>query len=228
MQFRRVTLGSANYRHEIGRLETSLIRSAIVSIALFALTIYIAKSARAECECLSNSVAQAIRYADTIFLGEVVAAAIDEDDSKTIEFVVKVGDAIRGKTDDYYNLSTSLPDSCGVSVLLGFHDIYVLGSDETIVSSCTGSGRVASRKYPLMAAAIALVDLPISDVSGALQLLSQKIHSGYPRAMVEEFFELVEKIDPSGNTVTRKADRIEFRGIVVHFKDGEYERVGVL
>lgn len=199
-----------------------------VSLALFGFAAIAAELAHSECECSPNSVEQAIRNADRIFRGEVVSASIATDDSQTIEFVVEIDEAIRGNTDDYYNLTTTLPDSCGVSVRLGFHDMYVLGPGETSVSSCTGSGRAAYMKYPLLATAIALVDLPVSDVRDAQLLLGQQLHSSYDRATVDEFFALVERIDPTGNKANGMADRIEYRGIVVYFKDGTVEKVGVL
>ncbi len=184
--------------------------------------------ARAECECPTNSVEEAVRKADRIFQGEVVSAALGEDDSQTIEFVVEVDETIRGTTDKQYSLTTAMPDSCGVGVRLGFRDMFVLGPGEGHVSACTGSGRAPYMKYPLLATAIALVDLPISDVRSAVQLLSKRFYSSYDRATVDEFFELAARIDPTGNTATALDDRIEYRGIVVYFKDGKYDKVGAL
>jgi len=79
-----------------------------------------------------------------------------------------------------------------------------------------------------MAIAIALVDLPLSDATGAQRLLSKQFYSSFDRATVDKFFELVEKIDPIGNGSTGMADRIEYRGIAVYFINGKYEKVGVL
>ena len=206
----------------------SLISRVFVSVALFGIAISASDLAFADCQCPPDSVEQAIRNADRIFQAEVISAYISEDDSQTIEIIVTVDDAIRGNTEKQYQLTTALPGSCGVSVRLGFHDMYVLGPDETSVSSCTGSGRTTNMKYPLLATAIALVDLPLSDTSGAQRLLSKQFYSSYDRATVDKFFELVEKIDPTGNRSTGIADRIEYRGIVVYFTDGKYEKVGVL
>ena len=100
--------------------------------------------------------------------------------------------------------------------------------DETSVSRCAGSGRATYMKFPLLATAIALVDLPVSDARGTQRLLSEQIYSSYDRATVDEFFELVERIDPTGNTATGTDDRIEYRGIAVYFKDGRYEKVEAL
>lgn len=179
----------------------------------------------AECECPTDSVVQAVLNADRIFGGEVVSAAVSENDTKTIEFVVEVERAIRGSLDSEYRLNTQVPGGCGVSVRLGFHDMYILGPGDSTVSSCTGSGRAVSMRYGLLSAAITLVDLPESDASGAQQLLSKQFYSSYRRDTVDEFFDLVDKIDPSGNTSTRLADRIEYRGVVVHFADGKFSRV---
>ena len=207
---------------------STLKRHVFLSSALFGFAVFSAQLAWADCECLRGSVEQAIRKADRTFHGEVVSASIAAYDYQTIEFVVKVDGAIRGNTDRQYRLTTQLPDSCGVLVRLGFHDMYVLGPDETSVSSCTGSGRATNMKFPLLATAIALVDLPVSDTSGAQRLLSEQFYSSYDRATVNAFFELVEKIDPTGNTATGTNDRIDYRGIAVHFKDSKYEKVGVL
>lgn len=198
----------------------------LLSSAVFASAIA-GQSARADCECPPNSVEQAILDADRIFRAEVVSAEIAED-SQTIEFVVEVGDTIRGSPEKHYRLITALPDSCGVPVRLGFHDMYVLGPNETRVSSCTGSGRAAFWKYPLLGTAIALVDLPVADSRGAQRLLSEQFHSGYDRATVDEFFELVERIDPTGHTATGTGDRIEYRGTAVHFNDGKVKSVELL
>ena len=83
-------------------------------------------------------------------------------------------------------------------------------------------------KYPLLATAIALVDLPVSDVSSAVRLLGKQFYSSYDRATVDEFFKIVAQIDPTGINSTGTVDRIEYRGIVVYFKDGKYEKVGAL
>jgi len=206
----------------------TLKRHVFLSFALCGLAIVSAQFAWADCECQPGSVEQSIRMADRIFRGEVVSASIASDDSQTIEFVVKVDDAIRGNTERRYQLTTALPDSCGVSVRLGFHDMYALGPDETSVSSCTGSGRSSYMKFPLLATAIALVDLPVSDTRGAQRLLSEQFYSSYDRATVDEFFELVDRIDPTGNTATSTDDRIEYRGIAVLFTDGKYEKVETL
>lgn len=197
-----------------------------ITLALFGLAFLAPIQARAECECPADSVVEGIRKADRIFHGKVVSATMREDDSQTIEFVVAVHEVIRGTTDKQYNLTTALPNSCGVAVRLGFHDLFVLQPGELRVSSCTGSGRAPGMKYPLLAAAIALVDLPVSDVSTAVQLLNKQFYSSFDRATVDEFFKLVEMIDPMGSDVTGMADRVEYRGIVVYFKDGRYERVG--
>lgn len=186
------------------------------------------EDSRADCECPTNSVEQAIRNAHTIFRGEVVSASLATDDSQNINFVVAVDDAIRGSAKDRYSLTTALPDSCGVPIRLGFHDLYVLEPGKSSVSSCTGSGRVTYMKYPLLATAIALVDLPVFDSGGAQRLLSKQIHSGYDRATVDEFFKLVAQIDPRGSEVKRMTDRIEYREIVVHFEDGKFVRVELL
>ncbi|MDH3611969.1 MAG: hypothetical protein OES10_01725 [Gammaproteobacteria bacterium] len=207
---------------------STLTRHVVLKLALFGLVVIAPQITRAECECQPGSVEEAIRNADRIFRAEVISARISEDDSEIIDLVVKVDDAIRGNTEKRYQLTTAMPDSCGVSVLLGFHDMYVLAPGETSVSSCTGSGRATYMKYPLLATAIALVDLPVSDVRGAQQLLSKKFYSSYDRATVDEFFELVERIDSTGNMSTGMADRIEYRGIAVYFKDGKYEKVGAL
>ena len=209
-------------------LVSTLTRHVLLKVALFGLAVIAPHITRAECECQTGSVEEAIQNADRIFRAEVISAHISEGNSQTIDFVVKVGDAIRGNTEERYQLTTALPDSCGVSVLLGFHDMYVLAPDETSVSSCTGSGRATYMKYPLLATAIALVDLPVSDVRGAQQLLGKQFYSSYDRKTVDEFFALVERIDPNGNGSTGMADRIEYRGIAVYFKDGKYKKVGVL
>ena len=208
--------------------ENSLISRVFISVALFGIAISASDLAFADCQCPPDSVEQAIRKADRIFQGEVVSASIAGDDSQTIEFVVKVDEAIRGNPEKEYRLTTRLPESCGVSVRLGFRDMYVLGPGETSVSNCTGSGRATYKTYPLLAIAIALVDLPLSDANGAQRLLSKQFHSSYDRATVDNFFELVDKIDSAGNRSTGMADRIEYRGIVVYFTDGQYEKVGVL
>lgn len=209
-------------------LVSTLTRHTFLSLALFGFAVLAAQITRAECECLPESVEQAIRNADQIFQAEVISAHISEDDSQTIEFVVDVDDVIRGNTETQYQLNTALPDSCGVAVRLGFHDMYVLGPDETSVSRCTGSGRATYMKFPLLATAIALVDLPASDARGAQRLLSEQFYSSFDRATVDEFFKLVERIDSTGNTATGTDDRIEYRGIAVHFKDGKYEKVEAL
>jgi hypothetical protein len=209
-------------------LVSTLTRHIVHSLALFGFAVLAAQITRAECECPPESVEQAIRNADRIFQAEVISAQISEDDLQTIEFVVQVDDEIRGNTDKQYQLTTTLPGSCGVSVRLGFHDMYVLGPDETNVSSCTGSGRATYMKFPLLATAIALVDLPVSDARGAQRLLSEHFYSSYDRATIDEFFKLVERIDSPGNTATGNDDRIGYRGIAVHFKDGKYEKVEAL
>jgi len=209
-------------------LAKTLIIRVIIGLAFIGFAILATQLARAECECPPNSVEKAIRNADRIFRGEVVSANFVADDSQTIEFLIQVDEAIRGNIEKQYRLTTTLPDSCGVSVRLGFHDMYVLGPDETSVSSCKGSGRASYMKYPLSATAIALVDLPVSDVSGAVRLLRKQFYSSYDRATVDEFFELVARIDLTGNKATGTDDRIEFRRIIVHFKGGKYERVEAL
>ena len=181
----------------------------------------------AECECPPNSVEQGVLNADRIFRARVVSAELAELDFQTIEFVVRVDDTLRGNTGDQYRLTTALPKSCGVSVRLGFSDLYGLGPGETRVSQCTGSGRDTYMKYPRLAAAIALVDLPVSNSQDAERLFADRSFSSNERAAIDEFFELVERIDPTGNTATSTPDRIEYRGIVVHFKDGKYEKVDV-
>ena len=209
-------------------LVNTLTRHVFLSLVLFGFAVLAAQITRAECECPPESVEQAIRNADRVFQAEVISARISEDDSQAIEFVVEVDDVIRGNTDRQYQLTTAFPGSCGVSVRLGFHDMYVLGPDETSVSRCAGSGRATYMKFPLLATAIALVDLPVSDARGTQRLLSEQIYSSYDRATVDEFFELVERIDPTGNTATGTDDRIEYRGIAVYFKDGRFEKVEVL
>lgn len=209
-------------------MESTLTRHVVLSLAFFGFAILAAQVTRAECECPPGSVEQAIRDADRIFRAGVISARISEDDSRTIEFVVTVDDVIRGNPETQYRLTTEYPDSCGVSVRLGFHDMYVLGPDETSVSSCTGSGRATYMKYPLLATAIALVDLPVSDVRGAQQLLGKQFYSSYDRKTVDEFFALVERIDPTGNEAIGMADRIGYRGIAVYFNEGKFEKVGVL
>lgn len=199
-----------------------------ISLSLFGIAVLSAQLVRADCECPPDSVEQAIVKADRIFRGEVVWASISEDGAHSIEFVVKVDEAIRGIAKAQYRLTTALPDSCGVSVRLGFHDIYILGHDETTVSRCKGSGRDAYMKHPLLETAIALVDLLLSDARGAQRLLSEKFYSSYDRTTVDEFFELVERIDPTGNTASGTDDRIEYRGIAVLFTDGKYEKVETL
>ncbi|MGB5166227.1 MAG: hypothetical protein WBN61_13280 [Woeseiaceae bacterium] len=194
-------------------------------LALFWLVVFGAQLALAECECPPESVEKAIRKADRIFRAEVISAQISEEDPQTIEFVVQVDEGIRGHTTPQYQLTTSLPGSCGVSIRLGFHDVYVLGPGETNVSSCKGSGRAVYMTNPSLAVAIALVDLPVSDSRGAQRLLSKHFYQSYNRATVDEFFILVEKIDSTGNTAIGYKDRIEYRGIAVHFKDGTYEKV---
>ena len=126
-------------------LVSTLTRHAFLSFALFGFAVFSAQFARADCECPPGGVEQAIRKADRIFRGEVVSASIVAEDSKTIEFVVKVDDAIRGYAERQYRLTTQLPNSCGVSVRLGFHEMYVLGPGETSVSSCTGTGNPLGR-----------------------------------------------------------------------------------
>lgn len=213
---------------QLVELVSTLTGQVLLKLALFGLVFIAPQITRAECECQTGSVEDAIRNADRIFRAELISAHISEDNSQAISFVVKVDDVIRGNTEKQYQLTTGLPDSCGVSVRLGFHDMYVLGPDETSVSSCAGSGRAVYTKYPILATAIALVDLPVSDIRGAQQLLNKQFHIRYDRATVDEFFELVERIDPTGNKVTGMANRIEYRGIAVYFKDDKYERVGEL
>lgn len=202
-------------------------------LAIVATVVLTPRTASAECECLSNSVEQAVLDADRVFRGQIVSAVINDGtandgDSRTIEFVVDVGDVIRGNPAKRYRLSTAMPDSCGVAVRLGFNETFVLGPGETTVSSCTGSGRAAYHRQPFLTTAIALVDLPVSDAREAQRLLSAQFRSSYDRSDVDDFFGLVERIDPTGNTATGSEDRIEYRGVVVLFTDGKYEKVEML
>ena len=112
--------------------------------------------------------------------------------------------------------------------ILIIRDMFVLGPDQPKVSSCNGSGRGPYMEYPLLATAIKLVDMPLSDARGTQRLLSKEFYSRFERALMDEFFDLVEKIDPTGVKTTRSADRIEYRGIVVFFSDGKYESVQTL
>ena len=106
--------------------------------------------------------------------------------------------------------------------------MYILGPDESSVSSCNGSGRANHMKYPLLVTAIALIEMPVSDVRGAVKLLSRQFYSSYDRATIDEFFELAARIDPTGSKATGMEDQIDYRGITVHFKDGKYDRVEAL
>ncbi len=184
--------------------------------------------ALAQCECPPNSVEQSILEAEQIFRGEIVSAKVAEDGSDTIEFVVKVDEAIRGNPDKHYRLYTGMPGSCGIPVQLGFNDMFVLGSDKLKVSNCNGSGRTPYMEYPLLATAIKLVDTPVSDARGTQRLLNEAFYGNSERALIDEFFGLVEQIDPLGIKAIRFADRIEYRGIVVLFTDGKYESVQIL
>lgn len=184
--------------------------------------------ALAECECPPGSVEQSILEAEQIFRGEIVSANLAEDGSNTIEFVVVVNEAIRGNPDRQYRLITAMPESCGISVRLGFGDMFVLGPDKPKVSNCNGSGRAPYMEYPLLATAIKLVDMPVSDARGTQRLLSEEFYGRFERALMDEFFDLVEKIDPTGIKTIRSADRIEYRGIVVLFTVGKYESVQTL
>jgi hypothetical protein len=184
--------------------------------------------ALAECECPPDSVERSILEADQIFRGEIVLARISDDASHTIEFVVKVGDTIRGNPGKQYRLTTPAPGLCGVSVRLGFTDMFVLGPDKSEVSICNGSGRAPYMEYPLLDIAIKLVDMPVSDARGTQRLLTEEFYGEFERALLDDFFDLVEKIDPTGIKSVRSADRIEYRGIVVLFSDGVYESVQTL
>ena len=199
-----------------------------IILSLLCFVTITAQTARAECECPQGSVSQSILNAEIIFSGGIVSASISEDSTQVIDFVVQVDEAVRGIPEKQYRLTTALPDSCGVSVRIGFHDLYVLGPDQTIVSSCAGSGRAVYFKYPRLTTAIKLVDLPISDANGAAKLLRKEFCCGRDRASVEKFFELVERFDPTGNMSTGFPDRIEYRGIAVFFKKGIYESVETL
>ena len=181
----------------------------------------------AECECPPDSLVQAISNADRVFQGRIVSAQLSEDDTDTIEFVVEVVDPVRGSLDTEYRLTTQRPGSCGVSVRLGFHDMFVLSPVSSAVSRCGGSGRAANMARPLLALAIELVDLPELDARGAQALLRKGLYSNFSREILDEFFDLVEKIDPRGDVPTRLDDRIEYRGIILFFVDGKYERVEV-
>lgn len=190
--------------------------------------VMISTYAHAECVCPTNSVANSVRKADRIFSGRVVSAIYEPTKSDSIEFVVEVDETIRGTIEREYRLTTPLPGACGVSVRLGFRDMFILGPDGQSVSSCTGSGRKTYMEYPLLREAIGLVDYSDSDVGKALELLNKRFYSSFDRASIDEFFELVKRIDPSGYSVTSWADQIQYRGIVVYFKDDKFEKVGAL
>ena len=182
----------------------------------------------AECVCPINSIEESVRKADRIFQGRVVSAIYEPTKSDSIEFAVKVDEIIRGNLESEYRLTTSLPSTCGVSVKLAVRAMFILGPDGQSVSTCTGSGWKAYMTYPLLRGAIGLVDYTDSDVEKALGLLNKSFYSGHDRATIDEFFELVKRIDPSGYPVTSSADQIRYRGIVVYFKDDKFEKVGAL
>lgn len=199
-----------------------------VLCACFAITaIFSAPVAYADCECPPDSLVKAIADADRIFRGRVVSAKLSEDDTNTIEFVVEVAAAIRGSLDPDYRLTTEVPSLCGVSVRIGFSDVFVLSPGSSDVSRCRGSGRATHMQSPLLVAAIELVDLPELDARGAQELLSKRLYSDFSREIMDDFFDLVEKLDPGGDVPTRLDDRIEYRGVILHFVDQKYERVEV-
>ena len=186
------------------------------------------RPAWAECECPPDSVSQSILQAEQVFRGVIVSAEVVGDGSQMIEFTVVVDETIRGNPEAQYRLTTAMPDSCGVTIRLGFRDLFLLGSDDSRVTRCDGSGRMTSNEYPFLSLAIKLVDLPVSDARSARQLLTEELYSSFERPKMDEFFDLVEKIDPTGIKTTRAVDKIEYRGIAVLFTDGKYESVQIL
>ncbi len=182
----------------------------------------------AECACPPHSVEENVRQADRIFRGQVVSANYQPTKSEFIEFVVQVDETIRGAPEKEFRLTTAMPQSCGVPVRLGFHDMFILRPDDQHVSSCSGSGRDKYHRFPFLREAIALVDYSVSEVRESVQLLNQRFHASFDRVTVEEFFELVTRIDPSGYAVTSYDDQIQYRNVVVYFKDGKFEKAGAL
>jgi len=182
----------------------------------------------AECDCPPGSVEQSIRQADQIFSASVVSANYEPNESEIIEFVVRVDETIRGTPGEEYRLTTTMPGSCGIPVRLGFHDNFILQPGKLHVTSCSGSGRNKKHRLPFLKEAILLVDYSASEVTESVQLINGTFVSGTDKEPVADFFELVSRIDPAGYTVTSMADRIQYRGIVVYFKDGDFEKAGAL
>jgi len=182
----------------------------------------------ADCDCPPGSVEQSIRQADQIFRASVVSANYEPNESEIIEFVVRVEETIRGTAGEEYRLTTTLPDSCGIPVRLGFHDNFILQPGNLHVTSCSGSGRDRNHRFPFLQQAVLLVDYPASEVRESVQLLNGTFPSGTDRETVVDFFEFVSRIDPAGHTVSSTADQIQYRGIVVHFRDGKFEKAGAL
>ena len=197
------------------------------SVLLLAIAFLFAPAAYAECECPPDSQVEAILNADRIFRGRVVSAQLSENDPNTIEFVVAVTGAIRGSPEPEYQLTTEIPGRCGVTVRIDFHDVFVLSPGRSDVSRCRGSGRATHRENPLLVAAIELVDLPGGDAQSVKELLSKRLYADFSRERMDDFFDLVEKLDRVGEVPIRLDDRIEYRGVILHFVDDKYDRLEV-
>lgn len=190
-----------------------------------ALSAATSQSVYAECECTTASIVDSVRQADRVFYGVVRAARIVDEKGGQIEFVVSVETPIRGTVDDDITLYSPLPASCGIPIRLGFYNLFVLSAGSQLVRPCSGSDRNTYRELPLLQLAVTLVEKAETEPSEVLRSLGKQLYSGYDRKEIEEFFELVERIDTSGHSASYRTDRIVYRGIAIVFKDGNYDRV---
>ena len=193
--------------------------------ALFA--VFLAGTAGADavspdCRCPPGSIEEGVRSAGKIFTGRIVEATFD---GTVVEFTVEIDERFRGWVWKRQKLRTAGPDDCGVPVFVGYSDLFVVPADSKTVQTCTGSGRNVGDDYRQLSTAIAVVELADTDVARVVEHLNKSyVPAGLTRTEMDEFFDLVERLDPA-RPLSRLDDRVRYSGIVFVFRDGSLDRV---
>lgn len=187
----------------------------------------IAGEARA-CACADDSIEDSVRTADRIFEGRVLSAHVSDSKPEVIRFVVEVREGLRGEAGERVSLETTLPEHCGIEIRPGFHDLYVLHTGESTVDSCSGSGRVASERVPLLSFAVALTSYGEGQSGRAIAFLRRAFYVDYPRDELDRFFALVERIDPAGRHVARDGVSARFGDVRFTFRNDKLLSIGAV
>lgn len=175
------------------------------------------------CTCDREALLDNVRTADHIFYGSIEEASMSSASSKTIDLSLKVREPIRGPESGMVQIATTLPHECGVSARIGDHALFVIGTEQTVITRCGGSGRhdypMEHELWDLHYLHPALLVVEHSDENRATterQLNRFFGWTGATREDMDRFFALLVELDPQTTLHTTK-DTVIYRNLAFQF-----------